>query len=187
MPGAARTFRRGTRVGTLAEITDITPLGGGRFYVSTRGKRRFRIHEVTERKPCLCANVTYLDEEESDDPERSLELLEEIHLIFAEYLRLLVDFSGVRAEVRIPGNPTFASFLIADTLQVADTMKQRLLEIVDTEKRLTIELEFLRRLLPQLRGVLERRKELPPSRDEQRSKMLRSDQERHFGKFFSLN
>ena len=40
-------------------------------------------------------------------------------------------------------------------------MKQRLLELSDTEQRLTVELGFLRRLLPQLRSLLERKRETP--------------------------
>jgi Lon protease-like protein len=174
------------KVGTLAEITDITPLGGGRFYVSTKGKQRFRIDDIVEREPYLCAEVTYLDEE-SGDPEALPDLVQEIREVFTRYLRLLIDFSGVRAEVRVPEDPMLASFLIADTLQVADMVKQRLLEISDTEKRLNIELEFLRRLLPQLRNLLERRRELPPGNEARQKKTLRSDQERYFGKFFSLN
>jgi Lon protease-like protein len=176
------------KIGTAAEITDITPLGGGRFYVCATGRRRFHIDEVTDREPYLQAKVTYLDEDKAGDPRALLHLADEIRGVFNKYLRLLTDFSGVRAEMKLPGDPVEASFLIADTLQVADAMKQRLLEISDTEKRLTIELEFLRRLLPQLRALLERKKDLPALRGgEPLRKTIRSDQERFFGKYFSLN
>jgi Lon protease-like protein len=176
------------KIGTSAEISEMTPLGGGRFYVSTTGKRRFHIDEVTDREPYLQANVTYLDEDAARDPQALSQLVDEIRNVFGEYLRLLADFSGVHGEIRLPGDPIDASFTIADTLQVADAMKQRLLEISDTEKRLMIEAEFLRRLLPQLRAVLERRKDLPALRgDAPLRKTIRSDQERFFGKYFSLN
>lgn len=176
------------KIGTTAEISDIAPLGGGRFYVSTVGRRRFHINEIRDREPYLQADVTYLEEDVAGDPLALLQLVGEIRGVFGKYLKLLMDFSGVRAEVKLPVDPLEASFIIADTLQVADTMKQRLLEISDTEKRLTIELEFLRRLLPQLRALLERRKDQPALRGgEPLRKTIRSDQERFFGKYFSLN
>jgi len=176
------------KIGTTAEINDITPLGGGRFYVSTTGRRRFHIDEVTDHEPYMLANITFLEEEKVRDPHALLQLTDKIRGIFAEYLRLLMDFSGVHVEIKLPGDPVDASFIVADILQVADTMKQRLLEMSDTEKRLTIEWEFLRRLLPQLRGLLERRKDIPALRaGEPLRKSIRSDQERFFGKYFSLN
>ena len=176
------------KIGTAAEISDVTPLGGGRFYVCAKGRRRFHIDEVTDREPYLQANVTYLDEDKTGDPRALSRLADEIRAVFGKCLHLLTDFSGVRAVIKLPADPLEASFIIADTLQVADTMKQRLLEISDTEKRLTIELEFLRRLLPQLRALLERRKDTTALREgEPLRKTIRSDQERFFGKYFSLN
>src|SRR3982074_3737692 len=46
-------------VGTAAEICDVTPLGNGRFAVSTIGRKRFHIDGVVTREPYLCADVTY--------------------------------------------------------------------------------------------------------------------------------
>ena len=77
---------------------------------------------------------------------------------------------------------------MGDALQVADAMKQRLLELIDTEERLNVELGFLRRLLPQLRALLERKRSEPVrERDDAPGGINRSTQEKLFGKYFSQN
>ncbi|HEY0799094.1 MAG TPA: LON peptidase substrate-binding domain-containing protein, partial [Candidatus Baltobacteraceae bacterium] len=176
-------------IGTTAEICDVTPLENGRYYISTTGRRRFRIEHVISREPYLLADVTFLGEELAPDVTVLEQLVDEIRDVFHEYLRLLVDFSGMQVEIILPPDPSDASFVIGDSLQVADSMKQRLLELSDTEQRLTVELGFLRRLLPQLRSLLERKRETPRQRrgEAQSGGAFRTRQEKYFGKFFSLN
>jgi Lon protease-like protein len=174
-------------VGTTAEICDVTPLPAGRYYISTTGRRRFRIQDVVSREPYLLVDVEYL-EEELDDPGAVVELSDEVRQEFREYVRLLVEFSGTSADYDVPSDPVDASFIIGDALQVADTMKQRLLELSNTQQRLTVELGFLRRLLPQLRTLLERKAEQAPvERDDAPGGTFRTHQEQFFGKHFSLN
>jgi Lon protease-like protein len=174
-------------VGTTAEICDVTPLPAGRYYISTTGRRRFRIQDVVSRDPYLLVEVEYL-EEELEDRSAIVELSDEVREEFREYLRLLVEFSGTSADFDVPNDPVDASFLIGDALQVADTMKQRLLELSNTQQRLTVELGFLRRLLPQLRTLLERKAEQAPvERDDAPGGTFRTHQEQFFGKHFSLN
>jgi Lon protease-like protein len=174
-------------VGTTAEICDVTPLPAGRYYISTTGRRRFRIQDVVSRDPYLLVEVEYL-EEELDDRSAVGELSDEVREEFREYLRLLVEFSGTSAEFDVPNDPVDASFLIGDALQVADAMKQRLLELSNTQQRLTAELGFLRRLLPQLRTLLERKAEQSPvERDDAPGGAFRTHQEQFFGKHFSSN
>jgi Lon protease-like protein len=174
-------------VGTTAEICDVTTLPAGRYYISTTGRRRFKIQDVVSRDPYLLVEVEYL-EEELDDRGAVGELTDEVRGEFREYLRLLVEFSGTSAEFEVPSDPVDASFLIGDALQVADTMKQRLLELSNTEQRLTVELDFLRRLLPQLRTLLERKAaQSPVERDDAPGGAFRTHQEQYFGKHFSLN
>lgn len=174
-------------VGTTAEICDVTPLPAGRYYISTTGRRRFRIQRIVSRDPYLLVDVEYL-EEECEDASEIGRLSDEVREHFREYVRLLVEFSGAAADIDVPSNPVDASFLIGDALQVADTMKQRLLELSNTQQRLTVELGFLRRLLPQLRTLLERKAEQTPvERDDAPGGIFRAHQEQYFGKHFSLN
>ena len=175
-------------VGTSAEITTMRPLEGGRYYISTVGRRRFRIERIIGREPYLLAEVEYLADEAPLDPAAVESSLAQISEVFAEYLRLLVEFSGTLMDTTLPENPEEASYLIGDALQVADAMKQRLLEVASTQERLNVELGFLRRLLPQLRALLERKRDVPQAeRGHAPGGTFRSDQERYFGKHFSLN
>jgi len=175
-------------VGTTAEIGRVTPLEQGRFFINTTGGRRFRIAGVVQREPYLLVDVEYLVDEPTANTRAVQRLARDIRAVFGEYLQLLVEFSGMEAEVELPADPMDASFLIGDALQVADSMKQRLLELSSTEQRLTVELGFLRRLLPQLRTLLERKQSLPaPEPEESPGSAFRASQERFFGKHFSSN
>jgi len=91
-------------VGTTAEIADVTPLPAGRYYISTTGRRRFRIENVISREPFLMCNVEYLDEEISDI-DAVEEISAEVRDEFREYLRLLVEFSGTTADIDLPPLP----------------------------------------------------------------------------------
>jgi len=175
-------------VGTTAEIGNVTPLENGRYYISTVGRRRFRVERVVAREPFLTVEVAYLPDDEPEDFSAIDVLVREIRAVFRDYLRLLVEFSGMHADIELPEDPVDASFLIGDALQVADSMKQRLLELSSTEQRLTVELGFLRRLLPQLRSLLERKRESPQEQPTAApGGTFRSNQEKFFGKHFSLN
>ncbi len=175
-------------VGTTAEIGDVTQLENGRYYISTVGRRRFRVERVVEREPFLTVDVSYLPEDGPAERATIENLVREIRAVFRDYLRLLVEFSGMHADIELPSDPVDASFLIGDALQVADSMKQRLLELSSTEQRLTVELGFLRRLLPQLRSLLERKREAPQAQPAAApGGAFRANQEKFFGKHFSLN
>ena len=175
-------------VGTTAEIAEVTPLPSGRYYLTSTGGRRFRINGIVSREPFLLCDVEYLDESPSDVAEID-RLTSEIAAEFREYLNLIVAFSGNPAEIDVPDDPLRASYVIGDALQVADTLKQQLLELASAQERLDAELGFLRRLLPQLRALLERKREreetLEPS--EAPGGGFRTYQEKFFGKHFSDN
>lgn len=175
-------------VGTTAEIADVTPLPSGRYYLTSTGGRRFRISEIVSREPYLLCEVEYLDEA-AGDPAAIARLTNEIAAEFREYLSLIVEFSGSPTDVTIPVDPVRASYAIGEALQVADALKQQLLELGSAEERLDAELGFLRRLLPQLRSLLERKKErdTPESSSPAPGGGFRTHQEKFFGKHFSNN
>jgi Lon protease-like protein len=173
--------------GTTAEIAEVVPLPLGRYYVSTIGKRRFRITGVVSREPYLLCDVEYLDDERVEGNPID-DLVDRVRASFDEYNRLLVSYVGADVAVELPVDPIEVSYTVGRALQIADLVKQRLLETVEVEQRLRIELEFLRRLLPQLRSRIERERTLPaPARREPLGGEARSHQESYYGKFFSLN
>ncbi|HEY4439690.1 MAG TPA: LON peptidase substrate-binding domain-containing protein [Candidatus Elarobacter sp.] len=182
--------------GTTAEIREVAPLSGGRYYVATTGRRRFRIERIVSRDPYLLADVEFIDEEEEEGDEgRACELTTRVLGEFREYVKLLVEFTGQEGRLEVPQDPVDASYAVGDALQVADNLKQRLLELRTAEARLAAELGFLRRLLPQLRKLLEKKE--PPdlaarrrdagAHDDARDGEFRASQERYFGKHFSSN
>ncbi len=175
-------------VGTVADIVDITPLDQGRLFVSTLGAERFRLERIISREPYLLAEVSSFD----DDPYDAIRIVElecEVREKYREYRRLLIAFSVYGQEHELPSDTVEASFIVADTLQVADTVKQRLLEQTDTRERLVTELGILRRLVPQLEAMIERRHEIQLRREAESplGAAFRSDQEKYFGKYFSVN
>jgi hypothetical protein len=173
-------------IGTVAQIGEVTQLPFGRYFASTVGTQRFRIREIVSREPYLTVEAELLSE---DVPDPELETLAgQVRSAFDDYLRLIIEFSGTLRSVEVPDDAQGTSFSVGDALQVADAMKQRLLELSSTRQRLTVELGFLRRLLPQLRRLLERKQEQLASMPERRAdEAFRSAQERYYGKYFSSN
>ena len=174
-------------VGSVAEIVDIQTLPFGRYYISTIGRERFRIIQIVSREPYLTVEAEVIEEDFNGDGEVDA-LLERVRELFNSYLNMIVEYSGQASTVELPGDAEGASFLVGDALQVADSVKQRLLELLDTKIRLRAEIDFLERLLPQLRKLLERRREeLSKRQDDGEDNEYRAEQSRYFGKFFSQN
>lgn len=171
-------------VGSVAQILEVTPLPFGRYYISTVGRRRFRIREILSRDPYLTVEADLLDDEAGEGTQTG-ELAAQVRAAFAEYLEVVVAFSGRPANVELDDDPQQTSFVVGHALHVADALKQRLLELDSTKQRLTVELSFLRRLLPQLRKLVERRQYELHERGQ--ADAVRNGQERFFGKYFSLN
>ena len=178
-------------VGSIAEILDVQSLPFGRYFISTVGRQRFKISEIVAREPYLLVEAELIDDDDGDsiaEDDEMATLASRVRGLFLEYLKLVVEFSGHESSIELPEDARGASFLIGDTLQIAEAVKQRLLEIDTTKGRLSAEEDFLERLLPQLRRLLERRrKELEARRERGEDLSYRPDQEKFFGKYFSLN
>lgn len=175
------------QIGSIADIVEVTPLPFGRYYLSTIGRERFRIRKIISRDPYLTVEAELLTDPEDDRSELA-ELQDRVREAFLQYLQLLSQFTSEAPNVDLPADPTAFSYAVGDALQVTDAVKQRLLELDSTKQRLRMELSFLRRLLPQLQALLERREAEQKARAERgEDDAHRSDQERYFGKYFSLN
>jgi Lon protease-like protein len=173
-------------VGSTARIVDVQRLAFGRYYISTVGVKRFRILEVLSREPYLVVEAELLEDPMED--EIIVDHAQGARSLFAQYVRLVVEFTGQAMAIELPEDPQQASFIIADALQVSQAVKQRLLEIATARKRLQAEEDVLERLLPQLRRLLERRrKELEARLDRGEDLSHRTGQEKYFGKYFSPN
>jgi Lon protease-like protein len=175
------------QIGCIAEIVEAVRLPFGRYYISAVGRRRFRILEIISRAPYLTVEAEVL-EEAPHDAAQVVELHERVREAFLRYLELLSQFTNDPPNVDLPPDAQSASYVIADALQILDTLKQRLLETTSTKQRLTTELALLRRLLPQMRKLLKQRDEELQARGGQAEEdPQRTGQEKYFGKYFSSN
>jgi Lon protease-like protein len=175
-------------VGSIAEIVDVQSLPFGRYFISTVGRQRFKIVEIVTREPYLVVEADVIEDDFETPGEDISTLCERVRELFVEYLDLVVEFSGQEASIELPEDAEGASFLIGDTLQIAEAVKQRLLELDTAKQRLIAEEDFLQRLLPQLRKLLERRRKDLEARQERGEDLsYRTDQEKFFGKYFSVN
>lgn len=175
------------QVGSIAEITEAARLPFGRYYITSVGRERFRIRKIVSRDPYLVVEAEILHEAEGDAGEVA-DLQDRVREAFLQYLELVAQFTGDSPNVDLPTDAKSVSFSVADALHVADAVKQRLLEINSTKQRLTVELGFLRRLMPQMRKLLEKRNaELEAKAARGEDDAHRTEQERYFGKYFSVN
>ncbi len=175
------------QIGSTAHIVEVNRLPFGRFHISTVGRERFRIRKIISRDPYLTVEVELLPEKDDRSAETAA-LEERVRAAFLQYAELLAQFTGEPANVDLPADPKSVSFAVADALHVADAVKQRLLEQDGTKQRLTMELRFLRRFLPQMRKLLERRAaEMQAKTERGDDEAHRTEQERFFGKYFSIN
>ncbi len=173
-------------LGTIAEISTAHQLPLGRYFIQTIGTERFRILEVLAREPYLLVRAEIVEEA---PPSRVLdELAERLKAAFEEYLALIVEYSGNELEADAPEDPAALSFFVADALRISESIKQRLLELTETEIRLRAEIDVLERLLPQLRRVVERRRaEIELRRARGEDILHRTAPDPLLGTYFSLN
>lgn len=130
-------------VGTLARITRLQHLEGGRLYLLALGEQRFRVLQLVHELPYLQAIVEIWDEN-PDTEGVSDELAVEVAAFFESYLQQRLSRFGVEtSRVELPDNPTQLSFAVASTLQTTLSFKQYLLELQDTSERLRLLLKVL--------------------------------------------
>ena len=131
-------------IGTLAHIIQVNEIRGGRFFVSIRGERRFRIKNITQYRPYITAQVELLDDSQQD-LDTSVDMSEVRHVL-TQYRSLITGLEGGWiSQVRVPSDPIGLSYQIAGMLQIDLSEKQNLLEEPSAAQRLHAELEVLKR------------------------------------------
>ena len=136
-------------VGTVAHITQVNEIRGGRFFVAVTGERRFKINAITQHRPYINADVSVLPDADSEDARPQSEaILRQLN----EYMSLITGLQGGwSSEVRTSRDPAALSYYIAETLLVDLAEKQQLLEKPSVAARLDAEAEALGRDIDQLR------------------------------------
>ncbi|MEM4405329.1 MAG: LON peptidase substrate-binding domain-containing protein [Nitrososphaerota archaeon] len=131
------------RVGTMAQIMALVPLEDGKKNILTLGGLRYRTLEYTELKPYLVAEVEIFTDEEESDLEAEMS---ELKGLYDRASRALKELNG-EALPDLPDLPEEFSFAVAGAIRMSDSMKQALLEMVSTRKR-------LKALTQSLKGVI---------------------------------
>ena len=128
-------------VGTTARILKVDRLQDGRMNVLIVGDRRFKILEKTQCTPYLKGNLAEFNDSDQDCRENLIEL---VRVAFRGYMRTLLGLRGnwVR-EIDVETHPVALSYLVASTLDIDMSEKQRLLQTDNVEERLEHELLIL--------------------------------------------
>ncbi len=129
--------------GCTAQIEQVKKLDDGRMNLVTTGLKRFRIVDVLEEQPYIVASVQYLSDTETG--EKAVTLVDSIKSTLVEILRLSSKLVEKDFEIqgKIPDDPAKLSYWVASNFYGSPNDQQELLEICDTEHRLTEELAVL--------------------------------------------
>ena len=138
--GAARRL---AGVGCTAELRDVTALPDGRFDIVTVGGSRFRYSSVHQSPPYLRAEAEFLPDGPGADPEPHAERVTGLLRLYRH--RLAATGVEVAEPIEPPADPVRLSYLVAATVVLDLTEKQRLLEAEDATARLRLESELLAR------------------------------------------
>ena len=151
-------------VGTIALVETTETLCDGRMNISTIGKERFRINSIIKTIPYLVADVEILSEDQTDDLELYQELVEEVRLLATNYVKGLVGLKGGWVQtVTLPSEVGTLVYFIANVLRVGSNVRQQLLEMSTTLKRLEAEAVILREQVGEIKGNIEKRFKFPKS------------------------
>ena len=141
-------------VGCVARLRRVESYDDGRFDIVSTGDQRFRLAGVNDTLPYLRGDVELLHDVPGESPEL---LAASVRDMFARYRQALGVADGMDAG--LGEEPRLLSYLVAATVVLDLSDKQRLLEAPNTTERLRAELRLLRRetallaLLPSLPGV----------------------------------
>lgn len=127
-------------IGCTAQITQVQKLPFGRMNILAIGRERFRIARVHQDKPYLSGEVEMLPFRDPDPRTSSSEGHRLIALV-QKYVARLQEGGQIQIKPeQLPRDPAALGFLSAVILQIENTQKQKLLEIIDTS-------EFLKELV----------------------------------------
>ncbi len=127
-------------VGCEAQVSAVVPLAEGRMNLLTIGSGRFVIKSFSQLSPFLIARV----ERFSDMPDESPEvesLADKVRMLFdrlAAAARTLSNDASEQGELEHGVTPEALSFLVAANIALDNPLKQEMLEMTNTMRRLAM-------------------------------------------------
>jgi Lon protease-like protein len=138
-------------VGTSARIVGLHRFENGTIDLKIIGAERFRVRELDESQPYLVGRVEPLREEPTENAPRRTALVQRARECMSEYITGALTSADYRvADIRLPDDPYQLSFLLASLLQMPNLEKQALLELTDTNERLSASLPVIQRQIDSL-------------------------------------
>ena len=139
-------------VGTAAAIEESQELPNGRFVLTARGTRRFRLKRMLAPRPYPYGEIEYIDDDDWAPEPRLHEATETVKTTFPAYFRLALALTDQCARgMKLPPRPHQLINFLAQWLQVDEPAKQRLLEIEPAVDRMAHLAEILDDLLTRTR------------------------------------
>lgn len=124
-------------VGTTARFDEVEETPDGRYLVSVRGRRRFRLVERLPSLPYPRGMVEFLDEPPYRPTEESEAAWRRIREAFPRYFAMALALTDQWSRpLRLPEDPARLSDFLVPWLQLDEEGQQRLLELLDPAERL---------------------------------------------------
>jgi Lon protease-like protein len=144
-------------VGTLAEIHNLQHLEDGCYTLMGVGTKRFRIVNRHTNKPYISGMVEPFDDDIETENELN-GLAQQARNLFSTYLDMLLRAASEEdMHANLPESPEELSYFVAYFLEIENGKKQQMLEMTSTRQRLEEEITVLRREVPFLRQMLNRK------------------------------
>ncbi|MEP7216438.1 MAG: LON peptidase substrate-binding domain-containing protein [Anaerolineaceae bacterium] len=161
--GGAKPFE----VGTTAWIEECTQTGVGRYALTARGSRRFRLKKMLEPRPYPYGEIEIIRDEPAVPSVHLQRAIETVRATFPTYFRLALSLTDQWAQgMKLPSGAHELVNFLAPWVQAEEEAKQRILEIEPAEERVAQLAELLDDLLSRTREEVDeyrRRKFRSPS------------------------
>ena len=126
-------------VGTAAVIQESRELPNGRFALTVKGTRRFRLRRMLPPRPYPYGEVEYFEDAYWDRNAKLDAGLETVRTTFPAYFRLALSLTDQWARgLNLPHQPHQLVNFLAPWIQADEATKQRLLEAERADERVAI-------------------------------------------------
>lgn len=139
-------------VGTTARIEESNELSNGRFVLTARGERRFRLTRLLDPRPYPYGEIELFDDMAWEPGAELDAALSRVRRDFPEYFKLALSLTGQWARgLRLPEHPHRLVNYLAPWLQSDESVRYGLLEPEDALSRVLALEDLLTGLLKQTR------------------------------------
>jgi Lon protease-like protein len=141
--------------GTTARIEECRELPNGRFALTARGARRFRLRRMLPARPYPYGEIELIDDRTWESGAKLDRAIETVRATFPAYFRLALSLTDQWARgMSLPSRPHELVNFLGPWIQVDEAVKQRLLEIEPAAERLAQLAEVLDDLLGRTREAV---------------------------------